>query len=94
MKGVAALTPLRERAPWGGSPRQAPRGPPSRLTRLAGSRIIRANGSVQYGIESFFVDPEGARELEQGARRGTLRMRVVVDSQGRGVLRGVVAERG
>lgn len=45
--------------------------------------------SVRYGIESYFVDPDRARDLEQAARRGQLRMRVAVDQDGRGVLRGV-----
>jgi len=45
--------------------------------------------SVRYGIESYFVDPDRARELERAARGGQLRMRVAVDREGRAVLRGV-----
>jgi uncharacterized membrane-anchored protein len=45
--------------------------------------------SLRYGIESYFVTPERARELEASARRGMLRMRVAVDREGHAVLRGV-----
>lgn len=45
--------------------------------------------TVRYGIESYFVDPERASELETAARRGALYMRVAVDSNGTGVVRGV-----
>lgn len=54
------------------------------VTRVYGSRI-----SARYGIESYFVDPERAMELEKEARRGKLFMKVVVDDQGRGIIRGV-----
>lgn len=48
--------------------------------------------SVNYGIESYFVDPERARELETAARKGLLFMRVVVDKNGKGVLRGIAED--
>lgn len=55
------------------------------VRNIASSRGI----SVSYGIESYFVDPERAQELDQSARRGWLLMRVVVDKNGKGVLRGI-----
>lgn len=49
-----------------------------------GSRV-----NIRYGIESYFVNPERAMELEREARRGTLLMRVVVDDEGNAIVRGV-----
>lgn len=53
----------------------------------SGSRV-----NIKYGIESYFVDPERAVELESEARRGILLMRVIVDGDGNGIVRGVFEE--
>jgi len=74
---------------------------PTRATRVKPSDGVAIRGTVEgpggpggtilvhYGIESYFVDPERAKELEAQARRGTLLMRVVVDSDGKAVIKGV-----
>src|SRR3989344_9259356 len=53
--------------------------------------VVNISGSmvnIKYGIESYFADPERAVALEREARRGVLLMRVVVDDDGNGVVRG------
>jgi uncharacterized membrane-anchored protein len=54
------------------------------VVNIYGSQV-----NVKYGIESYFVSPDKATELEAAVRRGILLMKVVVDGEGNAVVRGV-----
>lgn len=44
---------------------------------------------IEYGIESYFTSPEDALALERNARTGALLIRVSVDTDGSGTVRGL-----